>query len=375
MRCLSLILLLITFHCVLPARAQEGQDSLSVGFVTCYPGPEIFELYGHEGVRVSGRLNGHPIDVVFNYGLFDFNSPGFIYRFVKGETDYKIGFEPTELFLYPYKERGSRVVERVLPLTQDEAHRMFELLCEDVKPENNTYRYKYFSANCATRPLDHLEEVTGGRLTPKPDKDALQITYRDLLKRYNEGYPWYQFGIDLVLGLELDKPVTPRQASFVPVELENLYFRDMPVRVINEGQGDMRLAPTPIMLRPWFVAWLLFAAAMAFVLLKWRSRVVYACWFGLQGMVGLLVCWLVFFSYHEGTSPNLLAWWLNPVWLLIPILIWRKSWHRICNCVLTANAVVTGTLLLTWPILPQATNPAVFPLMGITILLAVVRRY
>ena len=164
-------------------------DSLSVGFVTCEPGPEIFELYGHEGVRVSGRVDGQNIDVVFNYGVFDFSSPGFVWRFVKGETDYMAVAQPTDLFLYPYRKRGSRVIERVMPLSQQEARQMYERLLDDVRPENSTYRYKYFTNNCATKPLAHLTAVTGERLKPRDDHKP--VTYRELLKQYNGGYPWY----------------------------------------------------------------------------------------------------------------------------------------------------------------------------------------
>ena len=31
------------------------------------------------------------IDYIFNYGIFDFSKPNFIYRFAAGETDYKLG--------------------------------------------------------------------------------------------------------------------------------------------------------------------------------------------------------------------------------------------------------------------------------------------
>lgn len=343
-------------------------DSLSVGFVTCEPGPEIFELYGHEGVRVSGRVDGQNIDVVFNYGVFDFSSPGFVWRFVKGETDYMAVAQPTDLFLYPYRKRGSRVIERVMPLSQQEARQMYERLLDDVRPENSTYRYKYFTNNCATKPLAHLTAVTGERLKPRDDHKP--VTYRELLKQYNEGYPWYQFGIDLVLGYELDKPVTPRQMSFVPVELDRLYFSRMPQRVLNEGEGDCREPATPFLLSPLFVSLLLFLVALVMNFKRMRSRVAETVWFALQGMAGVLVCGLAFFSEHEGTSPNLLCIWLNPLWLAIPVLVWLPRCRKVCQGLMSADAVVTGLLLICWPLLPQSTDPAVFPLMGATVLFA-----
>ena len=196
------------------------------------------------------------------------------------------------------------------------------------------------------------------------------MTYRELLKQYNEGYPWYQFGIDLVLGYELDKPVTPRQMSFVPVELDRLYFSRMPQRVLNEGEGDCREPATPFLLSPLFVSLLLFLVALVMNFKRMRSRVAETVWFALQGMAGVLVCGLAFFSEHEGTSPNLLCIWLNPLWLAIPVLVWLPRCRKVCQGLMSADAVVTGLLLICWPLLPQSTDPAVFPLMGATVLFA-----
>ena len=73
-------------------------DSLTVSLITCYPGPEIFELYGHEAIRVRGE----GMDSVWNYGVFNFREPNFVYRFVKGETDYICAGYPFEWFLPEY---------------------------------------------------------------------------------------------------------------------------------------------------------------------------------------------------------------------------------------------------------------------------------
>ena len=68
--------------------AAEMPDSgIRVSLVTLYPGSEVYEVYGHTELRVQDSYG----DFFFNYGLFDFNSPGFVYRFVKGETDYLCG--------------------------------------------------------------------------------------------------------------------------------------------------------------------------------------------------------------------------------------------------------------------------------------------
>ena len=64
-------------------------DSLKISLITCSPGTQVYELFGHTGLRV--RDDARDIDVVFHYGVFSFDTPNFIYRFTKGETDYSIG--------------------------------------------------------------------------------------------------------------------------------------------------------------------------------------------------------------------------------------------------------------------------------------------
>ena len=64
--------------------AEMPDSAIRVSLVTLYPGSEVYEVYGHTELRVQDSYG----DFFFNYGLFDFNSPGFVYRFVKGETDY-----------------------------------------------------------------------------------------------------------------------------------------------------------------------------------------------------------------------------------------------------------------------------------------------
>ena len=43
-----------------------------------------------------------------NFGLFDFDSPNFVYRFVSGQTDYMAGAMPWQPFLDSYRRLGRR---------------------------------------------------------------------------------------------------------------------------------------------------------------------------------------------------------------------------------------------------------------------------
>ena len=84
MRVRKYVLVLVAALVSLGLRAQT--DSLQVSLLTCAPGTEVYQLYGHTALRMQDASKG--VDVVFNYGVFDFNAPHFTWRFVLGECDY-----------------------------------------------------------------------------------------------------------------------------------------------------------------------------------------------------------------------------------------------------------------------------------------------
>ena len=212
MRNISKILLLISVMISLSCSltAQERTDSaatyddggpLVVSIVTCAPGPDVYELCGHAALRIRNER----MDSVWNYGIFDFTSPNFIYRFCKGQTDYMVyGYEFSR-FMPVYMRRGSTVTEQVLDLTQEEAERLRRLVQTEALPANRVYRYNYVLDNCATRPWMRMKQAA---MRPIEMHDSLHFaTFRDEMRYYHRNYPWYQFGIDLALGGGLDRPL------------------------------------------------------------------------------------------------------------------------------------------------------------------------
>lgn len=104
--------------------AEAEAPSVQVSLITCSPGRDIYELCGHTALRVrSGDA-----DMAVNYGIFDFNAPNFVYRFVKGETDYMVAAYPFEYFLEDYRRQGRSVTEQPLNLTPGQAEKLIALL-------------------------------------------------------------------------------------------------------------------------------------------------------------------------------------------------------------------------------------------------------
>ncbi|MBD5310420.1 MAG: DUF4105 domain-containing protein [Muribaculaceae bacterium] len=352
-------------------------DSLTVSLLTAYPGPQVYELYGHEGIRVKGM----GIDSVWNYGVFDFRAPNFIYRFVKGETDYMCTGVKTAWFLREYDLRTSTVVEQDLNLTQEEARKILELLRRDALPENRTYRYNYVKDNCATRILDRLDQ---GVSSPIVYPDSIPYsTFRNEMRAYNKDYPWYQLGIDIALGSGIDYPINSRESMFVPMEMMKKasqarmldgrpLVRDS--KEILEGLQDATLGPTSPLLRPLPVFILLTVLVLVVVIRDLRrmilTRWVYWLWFFLLGLVGCVVWFLIFCSSHEATSPNFLLLWFSPLQLATAVLMISRKTEKAALVMCLYNIVVVLATLLVWPFQQQSANPVFFLMMAITLMLA-----
>ena len=84
----------------LSAQPETGEasahDSLRISLLTCAAGEEIYTLFGHTAIRCENLTR--KTDVVYNYGVFDFSSGGFVLRFALGETDYRLDKSRTDYF-------------------------------------------------------------------------------------------------------------------------------------------------------------------------------------------------------------------------------------------------------------------------------------
>lgn len=374
------------------AKGVEG--GLRAGLITCWPGPEVYELCGHEALRIHGTdPQGIAVDSVWNYGVFDFNAPNFIYRFVKGETDYMVESYPFQWFMPQYVYRGSRVVEQELNLTDEETARLLKLLQINALPQNRTYRYNYVRDNCSTRVADMIDSAVFPRKIIYPEEVSYS-SFREAMRYYHRNYPWYQFGIDLALGSGIDAPISSREEIFSPIlfeqKMEKAHFEDgTPLvsrqQVLYPGlnpAGDAILSLTPWILTPMAVALLILiislVLAICVVLPKISSCrgliLTYKIWmsifFGLLGLAGCVIWFLVFVSTHDSTSPNLLSLWANPLQFVLAICIWWRKTMPVARAMAFCNVVIMILLATIWPFQVQSANPAVFPLWGATFALS-----
>ncbi|MBD5368212.1 MAG: DUF4105 domain-containing protein [Bacteroides sp.] len=367
----SLLICLIT--------SVAAGEALRFSVITCMPGSEIYELEGHAGIRVQqiDTVTGAVMsDVVVDWGNFDFTAPNFVYRFVKGETDYSIGARPTPYFMSVYASQGRKVYEQPLSLTDTQKLRLMAILNENFQPENRIYRYNYVKDNCATRIVEVIEKAANDSIA-LTDSQLPAQTFREAMTYYHANYPWYQFGINLALGAPLDNKIDDRKMMFSPEALHRMLmgaeFKDggdvttPSVLLVNSPSESAVLPATPPYLTPMAVSLAVLAVTLIVayrdVRRKRPTRLFYSLLYGIYGILGLILTFLIFISVHEATSPNWLYLWINPLCLIAAAGVWVKKAKKLVFCYQIVNFVLLIILLVIFMAGVQQPDAAFYPLI------------
>ena len=317
-----------------------GNAKFSV--LTCAPGNEAYALFGHTGLRYCDEKKG--VDIVFNYGYFDFDSPNFAWRFILGKTDYMVGIVSYDTFCREYQQRGSEVVEQVLDLTPEQESDLFLMLKENCLPRNRVYRYNYFYNNCTTKIRDKVASVADGVVL---DAVAKYPTFRDALNALLVNHPWYAFGINLLLGADVDRPATQHDLQFIPqnymndldaccivkaggekhpfVKERNVVVENAEVESVSEN-GHSNVTPFNVALLLLVTTFIVMSCEVRKKKTFWGFDV----WLmTVQGLAGCLLLFMALFSQHPAVGNNWLLLLLNPLALvLMPIYVYRIRKHK-----------------------------------------------
>ncbi len=371
---LNLILFSLIYSNV---KAQQLSPQASISILTCNPGTEIYSMYGHSAIRVKDPIKG--IDVVFNYGLFSFDSPHFIYRFAKGQTDYMMGMQRFSSWLPEYEEEKRSVYEQILNLPLEEKNNLFNALVLNAKPENRVYRYNFFNDNCSTRVRDMIDRNIGEDIIFP--NNYPNDSYRSLIKEYHHSFRWLDLGIDLLVGKKADDLVSTYGQMFLPEYLMNHLAK---AQIIIGEKTEPLVLETRTLLEypnskqnsdlPWptIIFGLLFI--IIFIASIWAHRhkklldwLDYSL-LTLSGLIGLIISWFMIYSEHPAMSFNINVLWAFPLNIFF-VSIWTvKKWRPQSNYYF----VFTGSFLTLSVILGQIFNPAVYFLILIMLVRIIV---
>lgn len=339
-------------------------DSATAYVLTCGPGNDFYTTFGHTAIRICDPTRG--IDQVYNYGTFDFNTPHFYWKFMRGRLDYQLGRTTFAHFMAEYAAEGRSVSQQRLCMDAREAANLYLLLEQNYLPEYRCYRYDFFRDNCATRVRDMVALAMGKQDTVLgSDWQASPRSYRRLVSDNLKGtLEWWRLGIDMLFGLPADHRATDMERMFLPLELRDIYAATL-------WRGDCgnahMVAPSEQLLPeqreplsasfPPVVVFALLLALVAVMTWKgwwhsWMDRLLFI----LAGVVGLFLVFMWVGTDHYCTQWNLNILWANPLLLLVAIRLERSPRWALW---LLEGCFAVAALWVLW----CGLSPAILPLI------------
>ena len=205
---------LLLFSSIAFSQEQKLSPSTEVSIFTCGRGDQLYSTFGHTALRIKDDEN--QLDVVYNYGAFDFRTENFYLKFVKGDLQYFMTATSVEDFIMEYQIDEREVIEQKLNLPLEKKQELFEHLNSNLFSTEKYYTYKFIDKNCTTMVADKINGLFSGKLIEKVDDKS--ISYRELLYPYFDDYFWYKLGINIIFGAKTDAKA---EKLFLPVELLN----------------------------------------------------------------------------------------------------------------------------------------------------------
>jgi hypothetical protein len=369
------------FIIYLPGVFSQSVTDTVVYLLTCGPGTETYSIYGHSAIRIV--ISEKNSDTVYNWGVFDFSTPNFTWKFAKGRLDYMLGAVSVQSFLQSYQYEKRFVYSQRINIDADETEHLIALINENLKPDNIKYRYDFFYDDCSTRIRDLLEKSIGEKLLYPPAEKGEFPTFRDMVGKYQNPFPWLKFGVDLIMGSPGDKKAAFRERMFLPIDMQN----ELSETVINRAgkmipllqNPDIILDFDPPAVRHKFLTSPVFVFTLFLIIViflsswlksKKISNLVDIVIFSVFSILTFLMIFFNFFTDHQQMKWNLNIIWLNPFILLCLItLILNKTgsvWFRIVF-------FISGAFLVLHLFLPQEFNNAFLPLVLILLIRSSVR--
>ncbi len=318
---------------------QSGQY-VNISLLTMGTGSQVWELFGHNAIWIHDLATNR--DTVFNWGVFDLRSPGFLQRFLKGTMLYMMGGETMEQVLRDYRYWNRSVTAQELDLTPAQKDTILAAIRLNALPENVNYRYDYFRDNCSTRVRDIVDNALGGAV--RRESGAMTGTsYRWQALRLMQPLPAIMVGADIGLGRPSDVELSKWQEMFLPQKLHDfvagMHVTDSTgnarplvkreTQLFQSTRGSEPEAP------PEFGVWALLAGIAIAALITWLgvaattrgdwtrfpAAIVISLWSLAAGLLGtiLVVLWTATDHVFAHNNENLLI--FNPLWLVLVVLL------------------------------------------------------
>lgn len=307
---LASLILLLPYNNV----AQALSDDAQITLLTCGPGNELYSVFGHTALRVYDPVNN--LDKVYNYGTFDFDTPNFYLKFIKGDLQYYVSASSYDDFVNTYVYYKRDVYEQVLNLTELQKQGIFNELESVLNSDRKYYTYKFIGRNCTTMALDVINLTIDGTVSKENSNKGK--TYRQIIYEYLHNNFYENLGINLMFGYPTDKMST---RLFLPQELlEGVENTESLVREKITVYKSVHKKKKSI----WNNIYT-FAAAILIIIFFSRKKIIFMSWLAIAGLLGVFFCTVGYYSYHEEITQNYNALLFNPLFLFIPFFIIYKK--------------------------------------------------
>jgi hypothetical protein len=368
-----LIIKVLCFWLINSVWALELSDKAQISVITGAPGTDLYAYYGHSAIRVFDPLYG--MDIQYNYGTFDFETPNFYQKFIQGKLKYTLSKEYFNYFVAFYQREGRSIYEQVLDLTKAEKQQLFDYLENNYKPENRYYLYDFFYDNCATRVRDALLKGLPGKVVFDLSKPKNKKSFRDLINPYIKE-PWVNVGIHLILGLPADKIANANEYMFLPdqmrfaIEKAKINHQTPATALAPQNntlfQG-MVARPAASVFNPYLVFWSIFGLMLLITGLGYRqNKIRYGIdffWFFLSGAIGIFFLLMWFGTDHKAVKMNLNLLWAFPLNFPIAFFLLFKQKAKFLTAYFQVISIILLATMLFWVVLPQKLPWAIFPIV------------
>jgi len=319
-----------------------GQIQLSeyseVSILTIGPGASLNDAFGHSAIHIKDPM--YRLDIVYDYGRYDFETEGFYLNFAKGKLNYEIGAANYKPFISYYKSKRREVKSQTLNLSLTEKQALFQKLQQNILPQNKSYLYDFFYNNCATKIKDNIVSVSEKPIEFEQPKDFEQHTFRALIRSQVEQNSWGGFGIDLALGSIIDQVAPVDDHMFLPRYIHHFFevakFKNTNEPLIKKQEilsGQQLNVTHSFWSSPLFIFSILSFLILLVTYKNYKSNT-RTKWldisiFSVTGLIGVLLLLLWFATDHTATAYNYnLLWAFAFNLLFIPTLLKKRVKKR-----------------------------------------------
>lgn len=309
----------ILFHLIGFSQNPNLSENTSVSIFTCGRGNELYTTFGHTAIRIKDSINN--LDVVYNYGAFDFRTDNFYLKFVKGDLQYFINANSYEDFIFEYQSENREVVEQTLSFPLVKKQELFDILNASLFSDERYYTYKFIDRNCTTMVVEKINKIIGTNLIQKVDDTS--ISYRELLYPFFENHFYYKLGINIIFGAKTD---TKAEKLFLPIELMHSLdkakinkkpFVTKTETVVKGNKLDTNFS---------FVNSIYFIALLLILISITNNKPIFLTYLFISGLLGLFLSFVGFYSLHKEVLWNYNTLIFNPLFLALPFL--NRNWFR-----------------------------------------------